>query len=241
MMFQAAKGCTYKVLNTQHTHPYFSITLPQVASSCPLSPVFSIKIFNSLRRSHLPFWSSFFSTDVTAMKNKHYMQWNLSEKSLLLVIWYYAIISIQTSHYWDSRTFDLRYNNSQREYLFQEFQRAHVLTHSRLIITLDSLQVSMRSLASKIRSLQNLNKWKHTDLWAIILVMLLHTDPAKQTEVQFPYVLFKAQLCHSPVQIRETARRWSCCSAYLVRNIFFCVLCPIFLHGKIISVLGLVL
>lgn len=175
------------------------------------------------------------------MKNKYYMLWNLSEKSLLLVIWYYAIISIQTSHYWDSRTFELRYNNNQREYLFQEFQRAHVLTHSRLIITLDSLQVSMRSLASKIRSHQNLNKWKHTDLWAIILVMLLHTDPAKQTEVQFPYVLFKAQLCHSPVQIREAACRWSCCSAYLVRNIFFCVLCPMFLHGKIISVLGLVL
>lgn len=153
------------------------------------------------------------------------------ERPLTGYLTHHAIISSQPSYYWDSRTFDLRHNKSQRQHVFLEFQRAHVLTHTRLITTLDSLQVSMRSLASKIRvsSVSKILTSENTlDLCAIILVMLLHTNPAKQTKVRFPYVLSKAQLCHSPVQIREAAHRWSWCSAYLVSNIFFCMLCQMF-------------
>lgn len=153
------------------------------------------------------------------------MLWNLSEKCPFTgYLTHYATISSQPLHYWDSRTFDLRHNNSQRRHLFLEFQSTHVLTHTRLIITLDSLQVSTRSLASKIRvsSVSRiLTSEKTLDLCAIILVMLLHRNPIKQTKVRFPYVLFKAQLCHSPVQIREGACRWSSCSAYLVSNVCF--------------------
>lgn len=180
MIFQAAREL---VLHEQHTHTYFSTTLPQVASSCHLSPVLSIKIFNSLRRSHHPLWRSFVFTGVTPMKNKQYMLWNLSEKGLLLAIW----LIIQPALYWDSRTFDLRYNNSQRQHLFLEFQRAYVLTHTRLITTPDSLQVSMRSLGSKIRvsSVYKILTSETTlDLCVTILVMLLHTNPVKQTKVK---------------------------------------------------------
>jgi len=45
--------------------------------------------------------------------------------------------------------------------------------------------------------------------------MLLHTNSSKQTQVRFPYALFEAQQCHSPVQTREAAHRWSWCSTYL--------------------------
>lgn len=77
-----------------------------------------------------------------------------------------------------------------------------MLTHARLIITPGSLQVSMRSFASEIRlsGVSRILASDNTlDLCAVLLVMLLHTNPVKQTKVRFPYVLFKAQLCHSPV------------------------------------------
>lgn len=73
--------------------------------------------------------------------------------------------------------------------------KAHVLTHASLIAIHKSLQVSLGGFSSKTQ-VSVLSKILPSEnvlnLCVIILFMLPHTNPSKQTKVRFPYVLFQA-------------------------------------------------
>lgn len=137
------------VLQEQHTNTVpFSATLPQVAhtSACHLSPIFSTKITNSLKKVSPPILEKLSFYRCNTYKNQAAYAVKC-EKGLSVVTWLIMQKYPASPHttetpghlIWDVIT--VRDGG-----WFYKFQRARVLTHTRLITTPDSLQVSMRSL-----------------------------------------------------------------------------------------------